>query len=361
MRKIYLDNVRWMTVVLVVIYHVVFMFNGVSTAGVIGPFRDFQPQDTYQYIVYPWFMLLLFTVSGMAARFELNGKSGKQFIKDRTRKLLVPSTIGLLIWGWILGYYNMSIAGAIDQMTAVPKPILYIIMCTSGIGPLWYIQELWIFSIFLVVIRKLEKDRLYRLGGRTNIVVLCLLAVVIYGAAQILNMPVVICYRFGIYGAGFLIGYFILSHDEVMDRMGKYWILFTVLGVISGVAFVVMYSGQPYPEHSVLDTWMCNLYAWFGTLGVLAFMKKWGNFENSFSKWMSKKSWGLYIFHYMFIAAAAWYLTPLLGDTSPLLVYILVAIAGFGGSYILYELVSRIPVIRWCVLGMRKCRCDAKQ
>ena len=41
MRKIYLDNVRWMTVVLVVIYHVVFMFNGVSTAGVIGPFRDF--------------------------------------------------------------------------------------------------------------------------------------------------------------------------------------------------------------------------------------------------------------------------------------------------------------------------------
>ena len=169
-------------------------------------------------------------------------------------------------------------------------------------------------------------------------------------------MPVVICYRFGIYGAGFLIGYFILSHDEVMDRMGKYWILFTVLGVISGVAFIVMYSGQPYPEHSVLNTWMCNLYAWFGTLGVLAFMKKWGNFENRFSKWMSKKSWGLYIFHYMFIAAAAWYLTPLLGDTSPLLVYILVAISGFGGSYILYELVSRIPVIRWCVLGMRKCR-----
>lgn len=36
-RKLYLDNIRWMTVVLVVIYHVVYMFNGVQPFGVIGP------------------------------------------------------------------------------------------------------------------------------------------------------------------------------------------------------------------------------------------------------------------------------------------------------------------------------------
>lgn len=39
-RKLYLDNIRWMTVVLVVIYHVVYMFNGVQPFGVIGPFRS---------------------------------------------------------------------------------------------------------------------------------------------------------------------------------------------------------------------------------------------------------------------------------------------------------------------------------
>ena len=36
MRRHYLDNIRWMTVVLVVIYHVVYMFNGVQPFGVIG-------------------------------------------------------------------------------------------------------------------------------------------------------------------------------------------------------------------------------------------------------------------------------------------------------------------------------------
>ena len=37
MRKTYVDNIRWMTVILVVIYHVIYMFNGVVTSGVIGP------------------------------------------------------------------------------------------------------------------------------------------------------------------------------------------------------------------------------------------------------------------------------------------------------------------------------------
>ena len=79
MRKTYIDNIRWMTVVLVVIYHVFYMFNGEVTSGVIGPFTPVQYQDVVQYFVYPWFMLLLFVISGMSARFYLNGHSDKEF------------------------------------------------------------------------------------------------------------------------------------------------------------------------------------------------------------------------------------------------------------------------------------------
>ena len=42
MRKLYIDNIRWITVVLVVLYHVIYMFNGIETFGVIGPFSDVQ-------------------------------------------------------------------------------------------------------------------------------------------------------------------------------------------------------------------------------------------------------------------------------------------------------------------------------
>lgn len=354
MRKRYLDNIRFITVILVVFYHVIYMFNGVTQFGIIGPFSEHQPQDVFQYLVYPWFMLLLFVVSGMSARFELEKVSPKEFIRKRTRKLLVPSTIGLFVWGWILGYYNMLIGGTFEQLSAVPKPILFLIMCVSGTGPLWYIQMLWLYSVLLILIRKIEKDVIFNICGKCGVIASIALTLLIFGSAQILNTPIIVVYRFGIYGTGFLIGYFIYSHDEVMDRLEKSWIILSVLAVSACILFVIMYWGQSYPDHEVLDTFVCNVYAWLGTLGILAFMKKWGNFENGFTIWMKKQSYGLYVFHYLTIAMSAWYLKLYFPDLMPVVVYVLVAFSGFVGAFILNYIISNIPFIRWCVLGIKR-------
>lgn len=353
MRRKYLDNIRWVTILIVIIYHVIYMFNGVTTYGVIGPFSEDQPQDIFLYIVYPWFMFLLFVVSGMAARFELDHKGESGFIRNRTRKYLVPSTIGLFVFWWILGYYNMLIGGAFESMGTVPKPVLYLIMCISGIGPLWYIQMLWLFSLVLIWIRKIEKDRVYNLAAKTNVFIIVLLGIAVYGAAQVLNTPIVVVYRFGIYGLGFLLGYFIFSHEEVMEKLEKYWMLFGLLALAFCILFLVFNLGKPYPEHEVLDTFLCNMYAWFGTLGLLAFMKKWGDFHNGFSDWMCRKSWGLYVFHYLGIAISSWYIKMYLPQIPVFFVYLLVLVSGIAGALLLYEIISRIPVLRWCVLGIK--------
>ena len=354
MRRKYLDNIRWVTILIVIIYHVIYMFNGVTTYGVIGPFSEDQPQDIFLYIVYPWFMFLLFVVSGMAARFELDHKGESGFIRNRTRKYLVPSTIGLFVFWWILGYYNMLIGGAFESMGTVPKPVLYLIMCISGIGPLWYIQMLWLFSLVLIWIRKIEKDRVYNLAAKTNVFIIVLLGIAVYGAAQVLNTPIVVVYRFGIYGLGFLLGYFIFSHEEVMEKLEKYWMLFGLLALAFCILFLVFNLGKPYPEHEVLDTFLCNMYAWFGTLGLLAFMKKWGDFHNGFSDWMCRKSWGLYVFHYLGIAISSWYIKMYLPQIPVFFVYLLVLVSGIAGALLLYEIISRIPVLRWCVLGIKQ-------
>ena len=354
MRRTYLDNTRWITVVLVVIYHVFYIFNGVTQHGIIGPFSQDQPQDVYMYIVYPWFMLLLFTIAGMSSRFYLDTHSDREYVRSRTRKLLVPSTIGLLVFGWATGYYNMAISGAFADMGQVPAVVLFFIMCLSGTGVLWFVQLLWLYSMILVLIRKVEKDRFYKLCEKAGWPHLAALTLLIWGSAQILNTPMVVVYRIGIYAAGFFIGYFVLSHDEVMDRLERYGIFFEAAALVSGILFVVMFWGANYAEHEVLDTFWCNLFAWSGTCGVLAFMKKHGGFENGFSKWMKKESWGLYVFHYLFIAMTGWYLHLHAPQMNPALVYILVACAAFAGAIVLSEIISRIPVIRWCVLGIGK-------
>ena len=352
MRKTYIDNIRWMTVVIVLIYHVIYMFNGQISAGVIGPFEAVQYQDGFQYVVYPWFMLLMFVISGMSARFYLNRHSEKEFIRSRTRKLLVPSTIGLFVFWWILGYYNMLIAGAFDSMLALSKVLLYVVMAISGTGALWYIQLLWVLSVFLVFIRRFEKDRLYVICGKTDIIVLLMMTIAIWGSAQILNTPVIVVYRFGIYGLGFLLGYFVFSHDAVMERLEKWWLILIIAAILLCIVFVLAFWGQPYADHQVIDTFLCNAYAWISTLAVLATMKKWGNFENSFTRFMNQKAWGLYLFHYLPMAMSAWYL-HLYFDLSPLFMYLVVGISGFAGAIILYEVISRIPFLRWCICGIR--------
>ena len=70
-------------------------------------------------------------------------------------------------------------------------------------------------------------------------------------------------------------------------------------------------------------------------------MKKWGDISNTLTRWMAAKSWGLYLFHYLFIAMTAYYLT--MYTKLP---------AGFAGAYLANEIIRRIPVLRWIVCGI---------
>ena len=291
-RRIYLDNIRWITVCIVVIYHVIYMYNGVQPFGVIGPFKEQQLQDAFQYFVYPWMMALLFTVSGMTVRYYMEKHNVKEFIRDKTRKLLVPSTVGLFVFQWILGYYNMKISGALESFESVPGIVRYVIMAISGIGVLWYIQVLWIFSMLLLLVRKIERDRIWKKGEKTPVWLLVLLTAFVYGFSQVLNTPVVTVYRFGIYGFCFFTGYFIFSHDEVVERLSKWWWILGIVAGATGIFYTIYYFGENYAVAPVLNNLPACIYCWFSILAILAFMKKYGNAENKVSRWMLKKILG---------------------------------------------------------------------
>ena len=358
MRRHYLDNIRWITVGLVVLYQVIFMYNGVVTAGVIGPFWEIQYQDAVQYLLYPWFMVLLFLVSGMCARYYLEGHTDREFLAGRTRKLLVPSTIGLFVFWWIQGYFNMAFSHVFDQSwEKVPKAVGYLIMVLSGVGILWYIQVLWVLSALLVLLRKIEKDRLYAFGEKAALPVLFLLVIPVWGAAQILNTPVICVYRFGIYGICFLLGYYVFSHEKVTDRLACVSVPLAAAAVVLAVFYVRYYFGENYAEEPVVNSPFSILYGWTVCLAVLGGMKRWGNRTSRKTAWLSKKSYGLYLFHYLALSAAAYFLDRYTKVTG-VAAYLLSGIAAYAGGYLLYELIKRIPVIRWCVIGEKKERND---
>ncbi len=195
MRKFYLDNIRWATVFLVMIYHVCFLYNGSGILGGIPNAASIPVFDAFACMVYPWFMALLFIVAGISARYSLQKRTNRQFLKERTQKLLIPSTLGLFVVHWITGYLNIRIGGGLSY---IPPALVYPIAVLSGIGPLWFIQMLFLFSCMLIVLTRLDKkDKLWALCQKAGLPVILPLFLLLFGASRILNMPVLTMYAPG--------------------------------------------------------------------------------------------------------------------------------------------------------------------
>ena len=358
MRKYWLDNIRWGTVMLVVVYHVFYIFNASNVFGGIGKFERVQYQDSILYFVYPWFMVLLYVVSGISTKYALEKYSGKEFIRARTAKLLVPSTLGVLVFQWVGGWFNVAAAGGFDNIPddipAAAKAVTqYILSVVFGIGPLWFIQLLWLFSLIIVLLRKIDKSgKFYHLCGRVNFPVMILFALLIWGSSFVLNASVIAVYRLGIYLTAFLLGYFVFSHEQVQDRLQKFAVPLAVVAVFMGIGFTILYFGKNYADNSVLTSPVTNIYLWTAVLAVLACGRKFLDKTNQYTAYLSKCSWGIYIIHYLPLIASAYFLynnTELPG----IVMYIAVLIFTVVMSVLLYGLIRRIPGLRYVILGIK--------
>ena len=359
MRKYYLDNIRWITDVIVVIYHVFYMYNAEGILGGLGKITSVpvQSYDIFLYLVYPWFMPVLFLVSGISSRLYLERHSDREFIKNRTRKLLVPSTVGLFAFQFIQGYVSMSLGTGFTELTAagVPKPVLFLIMAASGTGVLWFIQLLWLYCMILVFLKKVERGKLLRAGEKTPGWLILLFYFPVWGAAHILNTPVVSVYRIAFYFVFFILGYYVFSHDEVIEKLKKYAIPLIVTGVVACVIFTALYFsiGANYADEPANRNPLYVACAYFGSLAVLSGMARFGDCSNRFTKWMRGRSFGLYVFHYLGISSVA-LLIAKPGSLPAPVCYLLSLAAGFAFGFGLNEIISRIPFFRWAVLGIKK-------
>lgn len=350
-RKYYLDRIRWGTVLLVLVYHVFYLYNAEGVFGSVHSFAEVQYQDALLYVVYPWFMALLFLVAGISSRYALMHRSHKQFLKERTVKLLVPSTLGLFAFQWMVGYFYIQTGGGVE---AIPVAIRYPIMAVSGTGPLWFAQTLWLFALLLVLVRKLDRqDRFYEICGKTNTVVILLCGLLLWGSAQILNMPVLTTYRFGIYGMTYFLGYFVFSHEEVMERIEKMRLPMLCIAIGLCVGYVWHYFGTNYTESACLKSLFTNVYAWVAILAILGCGKAWWNVDSKLNAYMTKASFGIYVVHYL-VALMFCYGLVTYVHLPVAVTYVVAVCLVLVCSPLLYEILRRIPILRYCVLGIKK-------
>ncbi len=370
-RKHFLDNIRWVTVLLVLFYHVIYFYNNKGVFGGIGGFGEYpeykQYQDVVMYILYPWFMPLLFLLAGVSAKYALDKHSAKEWFGARTRKLLVPGTIGLLVFQWMTGYFNTVVAARAGMFNGLPCIAKYFLMAISGIGPLWFIQDLWLFSLLLLLVRAIDaKGRFLNLcgkigNGKAGMVWILLLGILYWAAEQLLihnPRPETLdglynLYKPSFYFVPFLLGYFVFSHDNVQEALGKFCIPLLAAAVVAGTVLIVTTFGQDNTSPQYLSSPLNCLYGWLMCLAMMGCFKKWFNKTNRFASYMTRSSFGIYVVHYLVIASLG-YMMKVHTSLEPWMMYVILALAVMLLSPAIYEIIRRIPVIRWCVLGEKK-------
>ena len=366
MRKHWLDNLRWVTVLLVLLYHVFYFFNNKGVFGGIGGFGEYpecpQYQDVIMYILYPWFMPLLFLLAGISARYALDKHSAGEWFGARTRKLLVPGTIGLFVFQWMTGYFNTMVAGQGEVLAGIPGPGKYIMCAVSGIGPLWFIQVLWFLCLVLLLVRALDKKDKFRAWcGKANIIWIIMLGLLFWAGEQtlvknprpesldgLLNL-----YKPLFYLVPFLLGYFVFSHDEVQTKVKNAWIPLLIAAVVSGVVLVITSFGKDNTTPQFLGSPLNCLYGWLTCLAMIGWFQARFDKTSPFAAYMTCNSYGIYIVHYLVIAALG-YMLKQYTQLPPVAIYAILTAAVFVISPLLNEILKRIPFVRWAVLGEKK-------
>lgn len=351
-RKNYIDNIRWITVCIVIVYHIIYIFN---CSGVISNFnvRGIPQLDTLLAFVYPWFMCLLFIIAGMSSRFALQKRTAKEFISERTKKILIPSIAGIFAYGWISGFVTNQYVDMFAH-SEVPVPVLlkYIIYSMMGIGPMWFAHVLFVASVLLLLVRQLDKeDKFWTLCGKTNFIVLALLTVLVWASSLILNTPLITVYRFGIYLTMFFMGYFIFSHDEVIEKLKKIAIPMGIAATVMGIIYAAVYYGKNYADNAVLMKPFTNLYLWTAVLAVLGLGARFLNFKNKFTAYMTVNNFSFYLLHYSVVVFLG-YVTVTYLNLPFTINYLLILSGTIIILPLITELLKRIPIIRSLVLGI---------
>jgi len=354
-RKYFIDNIRSITVIIVIVYHVAYLFNSVGVVSNIGE-TGIPAFDTLCYFVYPWLMTIMFLVAGISARYALQKRTKKQFLKERALKLLIPWFGGIFLLGWITGWvtnqYNDIFMG-----NYVPALIKYFIFCFIGMGPLWFNFELFIVSMVLLIFYKIDKnDRLLALAGRANIFVLLVLFLPFWGSSFLLNTPLITVFRNGIYLFVFLTGYYFFSQEKIIETLAKFRFPLLVAGIILGMIEVYYFYGKNFGDDNFLQHPLTNIYSWIMMMAILGCSQKYFNKTNKLMDYVKSRSFFWYLCHYPIMVFTAYILLSVF-KLSMIYNYILLLILAFGTTIIFCEIMRLIPVLNYLLFGGSHDKC----
>ncbi len=304
--------------------------------------------------VYPWYMTLLFAIAGISCKYALQKRTNKEFIIERTRKLLIPFIFGVLVLASVMTYiaevfFNGYTGSYIHQ---------YVLFFTKpsdltgyhggfSVAHFWFLLYLFVISLTalpIILLKKMDLPR-FRISS-VSYLLLIFLFVPEWLCQYVLNIG---GKSLGQFTVLFLFGYFILSEESILQKLKEYRLVSLTICVLSGVLYVYLYCFQNFRNE-----WMTGLYIFYGWMGIITLLgigQSNLNFHNRLSHYLTRASFPVYILHMPVLVVIGFFALKLpLGVTGQFLTITLLSSVL---TFLIYEIIRRVPVLRF-FLGISK-------
>lgn len=352
MRKYYIDNTRILCILLLFPFHTAMVFNNFGENFYVHSEESILAT---QFIVgvYPWWMSVLFALAGMSTVYALKNRTAGEYAKERFFKLFIPLLSALVflipVQTYIADIYFNDYKGNYFEHLSVFLSITDFNGYDGHFTPAhtWFMLYLFVISMVCLPLMIWYKKREIKIDGSkltmVKIIPICIIILLCTLIPEIGGKSI------GEFGACFLLGYFVLSQEEVQDRLEKNYIWLTVawLGLI--IIRCTMY--QMGNSDGIVWDIEQRVLSWIGILAIIGAGKKHLSAQTVFTKYFAPAAFPIYFFHQTVMVIVAFFLVPFI--TVAGIQYISIVIISFVVTLLLYEICRRFVITRF-LFGIKK-------
>lgn len=347
MRKYYVDNIRWISILLLVPYHAAMAWNVWGEPNYIY----FESNKIISGIVVffsPYFMPLMFCIAGISTRFALQKRTIRQYVLERAKKLLIPFLFGTALimppMTYIADKFNYGYQGNLFQHYAVFFTHFTDLTGADGgfsVGQFWFILYLFLISLIAVGIILLQRKikRLKDIKIPLTLIFLWGLPLPLFSGALSAGKKSLVEYTYI-----FLVGYYIFSNDDAINKVEKWKRIFLCIGITATIFNVYMFIWSD-TQQTLLNNIAKYVSEWFMISSLIGIGKRYLNFNGEISKYMSKRSYAFYIFHYIWVVLFQYLLFNVCSGNI-ILLYALPALFAYGATLLCCEICNKVSFPR---------------
>jgi glucans biosynthesis protein C len=352
MRKYYIDNIRILCILMLFPFHTAMIFNGLGERWYVHS-KDLFGATMLNIAVYPWWMSALFALAGMSTVYALKNRTVKQYINERFFKLFIPliSAILLLIpvQTYIADKYFNHYTGSYMEHLSV----YFSLTDFSGYdghftpGHAWFILYLFVISMVTLPLIIWYKNKKKKINSSSmNMVKIVSMFLIVVIAVPILDIG---GKSVGEFAANFLLGYFILSIEEVQDKLEQHRAVLGITWVILIIMRCTMFQMGIY--HGFIWNLQQRFLSWIGILAIIGLGKRFLEFNNKFTKYFVPSVFPIYIFHQSIIVIIGFVVVSNISE--PVMQYFIIMAASFILTIMIYEMFRRLAITR-LLFGIKK-------